>query len=215
MDFACILRTGRAAKELTQEQLADLSGVSAVTISRLEAGNDQPSARTQARILRAFEKQGIRFNEHGFEMTDTPVFFVEGDTHEKAYLQLLEDAHEHLRTVKNPELLIMYADDRVSPPSVNDMYRAMRAEGIRMRQMIEQGNTHILGPLDEYRYVPKGYFINRVKLIYGERIATETSSVLRGIVRVDPINAEIERNSFNMLWSVLDQPTETTADERF
>lgn len=200
---------------MTQEELAELSGVSAVTISRLEAGKDQPAARTQAKILRAFEKQGLAFTERGFEMTDSPVFFVEGATHEEAYLQLLEDVYEHLKGRRNAELLIMYADDRVSPPSVNAMYRAMRADGIRMRQLVEQDNTYIIGPLEEYRYIPKAHFINRVKLIYGDRIATETSSVLRGIVRVDPISAEIERNTFNMLWSVLEQPKESTADERF
>lgn len=215
MDFACIFRTGRAAKELTQDHLAELSDVSTMTISRLESGKDQPSARTQKKILRAFEKLGLSFTDRGFEMTDSPIFFVEGPTHEKAYLKLLEDAHEHLRGRRSPELLIMYADDRVSPPSVNDMYRQMRADGIAMRQLIEEGNTHILGPLDEYRYIPNGYFANRVKLVYGERIATETSSVLRGIIRVDPINAEIERNTFNLLWQVLEQPTLTTADETF
>ena len=81
--------------------------------------------------------------------------------------------------------------------------------------MIEEGNTHILGPLEEYRYIPKGFFINRVTLVYSDRIANETSNVLRASIRVDPINAEIQRNTFNMLWSILRQPGETTANERF
>ena len=210
-----MLRAARAAKELTQQELAELSGVTAVTIGRLESGNDQPAARTRTKILRAFEKLGVTFTDSSIEISDNPIFFVEGETGEEAYLQLLEDAYEHLKISKNPELLIMYADDRVSPKSVNDFYRKMRADGIRMRQMIEGGNTYILGPLEEYRYIPKPYFINRVKLIYGDRIATETSNVLKDIIRVDPINAAIERNTFNMLWGILDQPKETTADERF
>ncbi len=215
MDFDIILRTGRAARNLKQEDLAKLCGVTARTLIDLEAAKNKPSGTTRRKILRAFEKLGIRFTEHGFEMTDNPVFFVDGTSHEETYLRLLDDVHEHLAGIRHPELLVMHADDQVSPASVNDKYRAMRDDGIRMRQMIEDGNTYIIGPLEEYRYIPRDFFINRVKLIYGERIATETSDVLRGIVRVDPINAEIERNTFDMLWHVLERPQETVADERF
>ncbi|MCB1320484.1 MAG: hypothetical protein KDK34_09540, partial [Leptospiraceae bacterium] len=132
-----------------------------------------------------------------------------------AYLQLLNDAYAHLKEQKNKELLIMYADDSVSPPSVNNFYRMMRADGIRMRQLVEAGNTYIIGPLDEYRYIPKPYFINRVTLIYGDRIAWESGDVLKTIVRVDPVGTEIQRNTFNLLWSVLDKPVTTTAKEHF
>lgn len=84
-----------------------------------------------------------------------------------------------------------------------------------MRQMIEEGNTYIIGPLEEYRCIPKDKFINRVTLIYGDRTASETASVLRGAIRIDKVQAEIQRNTFEILWSVLEQPTKTTADERF
>ncbi len=215
MDFAGKIRSGRAYLGWTQEKLADQADLSFQGIQKIERGETQPTARTQAKIVRAFEKHGVIFTARGIEFEEFPIIFIEGNTHETCYMQLLQDAFEHLQEHKNKELLIMYADDKVSPPSVNDMYRKMRAAGVRMRQLIQEDNTYIIGPLNEYRYIPKAFFINRVTLIYGDRIATETANFNRAIIKVDPVNAEIQRNTFNMLWSILKQPTVSTSDEKF
>lgn len=215
MDFSDKLRAARALLNLRQEDLAEAADVSVPTIRRIEGGDAAINERTQSKLLRALGKHGISFTAKGIEKDDFPIYFTSGKSHEEAYLALLADAFEHLRTVRNPELLIMYADDSVSPPTVNDTYRRMRAEGIKMRQLIQEGNTYIIGPLNEYRYIPKHLFINRVTLIYGDRIANETGDVHHGVIRVDPLNARIQRNTFDILWATLPQPTETTADERF
>jgi transcriptional regulator with XRE-family HTH domain len=215
MKFSEKLRAARALLDWKQDQLAEAADVSVASIRKIELGENSPTDRTQAKILRVLEKQGISFTSKGIEKEEFPIYFTEGKSHEDAYLKLLEDAFEHLKGVQNPELLIMYADDAVSPPSVNSVYREMRAAGIKMRQFIEEGNRYIIGPLEEYRYIPKGLFINRVTLVYGDRIANETADVHRGIIRVDPLNAAIQRNTFNILWKILEQPTETTANERF
>ncbi len=209
------IRAARALIGWSQGELAEQSGLSQTGIARIENGTNRPNSSTIEKIVDAFGKDGIIFTNRGVEKDDFPVYHTEGETHELAYLKLLEDAFEHLKTVENPELLIMFADDGVSPPSVNKMYLKMKKAGIKMRQLIEEGNAHIMGPLEEYRYIPKVFFINRVTLIYGDRIANESADVCRGIVRVDPINANIQRNMFNILWRVLEQPTETVADERF
>lgn len=215
MDFAGKIRAGRAYLNWKQEDVANKANLSLQGIQKVERGDTAPTARTQNKIIRAFEKNGLIFTDKGIEFVENPIFFVEGDTHENTYLQLLEDVLEHAYEIKDPELLIMFSDDKVSPPSVNDKYRELRSKGIKMRQLIEEGNEYIIAPLEEYRYVPKEFFINRVTLIYGDRIANETSNVLRASIRVDPINSEIQRNTFNMLWSMLEQPTESKSDERF
>lgn len=215
MDFAGKIRAARAYMEWTQEQLAEAAELSLAGIQKIERGENEPTARTQKKLIRAFEQNGLTLTSKGIEHDESPVFFIEGDDHESAYFQLLEDAYEHLKGRKGPELLIMYADDKVSPPSVNDFYRKMRKADIKMRQMIQEGNTYIIGPLSEYRYIPKKLFINRVTLVYGDRIATETTNFNKVLVRVDPINAAIQKNTFNILWNVLKQPEKTTAHETF
>ena len=213
----------RAALELLDWKYSDLaekSDVSKATIAKLAQSKTRDelvafNSRTLNKVIRTINNAGVRFTTFGVERDSYPVYFTEGKNHEDAYLKLLEDVYDHLLSVDNPELLIMYADDKVSPPSVNAVYKAMRQDGIKMRQMIKEGNTYIIGPLNEYRYIPAKMFINRVTLIYGDRIANETSDVLRGKISVDPIQAEIQRNNFNIMWQALEQPTESVADERF
>lgn len=210
------MRAARAMLDVSQGHVAQYLGIAANTLSKIESGQSDVSGTRLTDIQRFYEREGVEFTDNdGVKKNENPIFFVEGDTHESTYLQILEDVLENLKGHKEPELLIMYADDSVSSPRVNDMYRKMRKEGIKMRQLIESGNTHIMGSLEEYRYVPKEFFINRVTLVYSDRIANETANVLRASIKVDPINAEIQRNTFNMLWSILQQPTETTAYERF
>ncbi|MBI4030050.1 MAG: helix-turn-helix transcriptional regulator [Proteobacteria bacterium] len=209
------IRAARALLGWSQQDLADRAGLSQTGIARIENGAHKPNSQTLSKIIHALGKEGVTFTEKGLEKDDYPVYYTSGKNHEQAYLRLLEDAYEHLRSIKNPELLVMFADDSVSPPAVNGMYRRIRADGIKMRQLIKEGNTHIVGPLEEYRYIPKDFFINRVTLVYGNRIANESADVCRGVIRVDPVNANIQRNMFNVLWRVLKKPEETTADERF
>jgi len=204
----------------TIDKLVSESGVSKPTISALKnARSDDDlekfNVRTVNKIVSAINKAGVRFTDNGVEYNHYPIFFTKGHTHEEAFLELLKDAHEHLLTKNNPELLLMHSDDRVSPKSVISLYKKMRNDGIKMRQLVKEGNRYLLGDLDEYRYIPEKRFMNRVTLIYGDRVANETSDVLQGIIRQDPIQADIQRNNFNLLWDTLNKPKESTADERF
>lgn len=213
----------KAAMGLLDWKIDDLvknSGISKPTISAINQSKtteemEKFNLKTINTIISSINKAGVRFTEHGVERINYPVYFTRGDTHEEAYLELLRDVRRHLTGIENPELLIMYADDRVSPPSVNSIYRELRKSGVKMRQLVREGNTYLMGDISEYRYVPKDNFVNRVALIYGNRFANETGDVLKGIIHEDAVQARIQRNNFNMLWDNLPQPEESTADERF
>ncbi len=210
------MRAARAMLDVSQGHVAEYLGIAANTLSKIESGQSDVSVSRNTDIQRFYEREGIEFIENdGVQRNEYPIFFLETETHEETYIKLLENVSEVLKEFKEPELLIMYADDKVSSPRVHDMYRKIRKQGVKMRQLIEEGNEYIVGPLDEYRYIPKNFFINRVTLVFGDRIANETANVLKAIVKVDPINAEIQRNTFNMLWSILEKPTRTEAGERY
>lgn len=215
MAFSDKIRAGRAFLQLTQDELADAAGLSLQGLQKIERNEAAPTARTQAKIVRALEKRGVVFTPRGIELVANPVFFVEGGTHEETYLQLLDEVAEHLAGIRQPELLIMYADDRVSPASVRSAYRRLRAGGVAMRQLVEAGNTYLMGPIEEYRYVPSRFFINRVTLIYGGRVARVGAGEMRIVVQADAVQADIERHTFNLLWELLDRPVASDADERF
>ncbi|NJN46012.1 MAG: helix-turn-helix transcriptional regulator [Candidatus Competibacteraceae bacterium] len=209
------LKAARALCGMSQAALATQSDVAKASIQKFEAEKTKLHPDSIEKLRMALNKNHIFFTEDGVRLNANPIILVQGKSHEETYLQLLHDVREQLRDHPAPELLIMYADDRQSPPSVNKLYRELRQHGVKMRQLVEEGNTHLLGPLEEYRYIPKGLFINRVTLVYADRVANETADVLRDVIRIDPINATIQRNTFNILWHTLEQPTESTADERF
>ena len=72
-----------------------------------------------------------------------------------------------------------------------------------------------MAPVQEYRAIPSIHFVNRVSLIYGNNVATVTAGENTITILRDPVNAERERGTFNLLWSLLDIPLESTAHEKF
>ncbi len=113
------------------------------------------------------------------------------------------------------ELLIIFGDDRKSPPAVIDKYRRLRAMGVRMRQLVEAGNEFLHGPIDEYRAVPADHFQNWVSLVYGDKLATSIDGNRGGTIIHDADTARVERLKFDLLWSVLPKPERSVADVRF
>ncbi len=61
------LKVERAIKDITQQQLAELTGVSRQTINAIEKGNYVPSTTLSLKIARIFEKP----LEEIFELEDT------------------------------------------------------------------------------------------------------------------------------------------------
>jgi predicted transcriptional regulator len=213
--FAAKIRGARAMAQLSQAELAGAAELSVPAVQRVESGETSPNSRTQTKLIRVLEEAGIKFTNTGAEIDDSPIIFLRDDDPSKAYIKLLQDVSDHLKTHKKPELLISNADDKVSPDAVNTLYRIIRDNGVKMRQLVEDGNSYLMGEIEEYRYIPKENFINRVTLIYGDRVATLTDEGKTVSINRDPINADTRRNLFNLLWKTLEQPTESKADERF
>lgn len=215
MEFKEKIRAARGVLDITRDKLSEISGVSAPAIKKIESGDTQPTATTQKKLVRSLEEQGIKFTENGVEKDTSPIRLITADSPEECYLKLLKDVFETLKNKRRAELLITNADDSVSPPAINEMYRQIRNAGVKMRQLVEEGNTYLMGELEEYRYIPAQYFINRVTLIYDNKVATITDDENTISVNRDPINADTRRNLFNFMWDSLKQPEESKADERF
>lgn len=214
MDFSARLRGGRAVLDLSQAEFAEACGVGIPSLSAIEAGGNS-TEKTRQKIVRAFENRQLFFTPKGLELEDGPVVILSDPSPERCYLRLLDDVAAVLKHRVRPELLISYADDKVSPPAVVERYRAMRKMGVQMRQLISDDNTYIMGELSEYRCIPAGRFINRVTVIYGDNVAFVTAEESTITIFRDSVNANRERNTFDLLWTNLSQPERSTADERF
>ena len=111
--------------------------------------------------------------------------------------------NEHAQSlVKNEiqkELLIYGGDNRVYTSDIIEKFREMRKAGIQMREMVCEGNTYLLGPEEEYRWIPKKRFKNFNTIVYGDNVCLDFRG-WAGILIVNKDWAFTERNKFEMLW---------------
>ncbi len=206
------VRAARALLDWGQRDLAERSGVSHMAITNLEQGKTEPQSETIEKIQNAFELAGVVITLKGVEYKDVTVTTMDGDGW---YLRLLDDVYYTLMDKTDAEYLTMCADDKVSTPEVNNRLKKIRNAGVRMRQLVQEGNTYLMGPVKEYRYIPKEQFMNNVSLIYGDKVAVCTEQGTKAIVFKDADLAATWRNIFNVLWNKLEEPKESTARERF
>jgi DNA-binding XRE family transcriptional regulator len=207
------LRAARSWVGWTREDLAKISDVSVPTISNIELDKQAtPSGKTSERLIKAFRREGIIFTDNGIEKKDSDIRVLEGD---KWFVELLEDVYYTLMD-KGGELLVDMADDTKSPPDVIEMYRRIRKSGISMRQTVEEGNTYLIGPVKEYRWIPHNRYKNWVTLIYGDKVAVSIDDETKCLLFKDKDFAKAETNKFDLIWDLLPELTiESEANVRF
>lgn len=206
------LRAARAMLGLTLQQLSKEVDVSHEAINKIENGTvKNPRPKTIEVLTDFFERKGLEFGKQSCVRFRSKLLTeIEG---EDCFIKLLDDIYHTLEP--GEELLIACSDDKVSPPAVNSAYRRIREKGIRMRQIIEDGNTYILGQLQEYRYLQKEYFYNCPLIVYKNKFSCGVTDEKKIIVIEDEALAITFKNIFNFMWLSLNQPIESTAKEAF
>lgn len=204
------IRAARALLDWTREQLAQKTGLSPVTIANLESGKtESPNPRTYEAIEKVFLDSGVVFTAKGVEQEQTWIREVSG---ENFFLDILDDIYTTMLE-KGGEVLSTGVDDRLNTPEISQRLKKLSDAGIKNRDIIEENNTYILGPISHYKWIPKDFFKNYVKKIYGDKIFLDFGG--RGIlIRHDKL-ADVERNQFNLIWKLLPRLNiESTAHER-
>lgn len=186
-----------------------------MSLHRQEQDKGNVKEATREAVLRVLEAQGMELKPHGIEQRDLSSFEIEG---EDWFIRLLEDAYYTLKEISNAEFLVEMGDDSITArrPEVLARYRKIRAAGIRMRQLVCEDDTFLLGPVEEYRWIPRPYYKNWVTAIYDNKVAFSLENEKKCIVFEDENLAERRHNDFNLKWSLLPPLNcKSTADERF
>lgn len=205
------IRAARSLLDWTQDDLADRSGISKYSVTNIEGGRTEPQKATLDRIIRSLELAGIEFIEEGVRLNRNTVTLLKGDDW---FLDVLDDVCKTLEFSENKELLIFGGNNSVSPPEVIEHFRKIRAAGIRMREMVKENDTYLMGPPEEYRWIPTVQYRNDVKVIYGDKVLLDFG--LTGALICNSAIAEVERNQFNLLWSLLPAlSVESTSDVHY
>ena len=156
------IRAARGLLGWSQTELAERVGVSRDLISKVEMGTTSGS-KTLEGIFDVFDREGIEFFKGNGLSRETISASVLNN-----YMDVLKDAMSVLNS--GDEILFHCADDRRSSPEVAAFMNKMREAGVKMRSTICEGNTFILGSMDEYRWIDKNYFQSQqVQAIYSDR----------------------------------------------
>lgn len=204
------IRAARALLKWGQDELSKRSGVSVPAIANIENEKQQPTVGTQQKMYDVLVDAGIEFIDGGVRRAQNLISIYEGND---CYLRLLDDAFLTLSKTKG-EFLLSGADERRSSDDVTEKTRAMRRSGITMRFLVKNGDTHLMGALDEYRWMDEGLFAGGdVKVIYDANVAYLMT--WRGTPRVviikDANIAEENRRLFNWVWDNARTPTHSTS----
>ena len=210
------IKAARALLDWPQENLASASGLSIATIRKIEAGHISPRDKTMGSIVAALEEIGAEFfGSNGVRLKENDTNILEG---EGCFLRFLDEVYHALRK-NGGEMLHMHADyKRADEQEYRSLIR-MRRDGIRCRCLLEEGDTYIPFPLEEFRWIPTKYFRSNLQVIYGNFVAHCLFSDSR-LVRVNKIiivensfHAEAMRNAFNFMWDNCRKPPLTTAPQ--
>lgn len=211
------IKAARAMLDWSQRLLAEkCSEVSEPTIKLIESGKVNSTETTLNAIKRTFENAGIEFTrQNGVRMRDDLLTVLERrDAGDNVYLRLLDDIYY---TVKGTygEVLFSFVDQSLSPQAVVDRQLLIRKDGGTMRFLVRNGDTFLRYPLDEYRYLPKGSYLNNSIVIYGNKIAFVINRLDKIIIINDADAAEIKRMEFELIWQLGKKPVKSTAEKRY
>ena len=157
-----ILAAARIYLGLKQSEVAEKTGITENTISKMERGEAGSTERTLRRIRQVYEDLGIVFTAHGFEYQPYKTSIFEN------FMDVFNDAEQCLK--KGDEILLHCADERRNSAEVTEKFNVLRGKGIRLRMTCEHGNTVITGKAQDYRWIdPEMFAAGQVEVIYKDK----------------------------------------------
>jgi transcriptional regulator with XRE-family HTH domain len=206
------IKAGRAMLDWSQKDLAQHSGVSDATIKLIETARINSTPETRQTIQEALEKGGLEFlPQNGVRMRDDLLTVLEKrDEDDSVFLRLLDDIYYTMRRGYG-EVLWSFVDDSLSSPEVLEKDRLIRGTGCGMRSLVRHGDTYLIYPIEEYRYLPKGLFLNNTSVVYGNKFALVVDGSRKVIIINNEAIADVKRMEFEIIWVYGDAPTHSTA----
>lgn len=207
------IRAGRGLLGWSQTELSKRTGLSTPAIGNIEIEKHKPTLETQAKIIRAFDEAGIEVIDEGVRRKRDKITILEGDD---AFLRLFDDMYYTICNSPQKDVLVICADEKVTPPEGIEKIRLIRQAGGKFRHIIEEGDHYMLGPINEYKWLPKEYFINRVTLIYGDKVAFACEEPHYFITIIHDVNlSKTQKNFFEFCWNNLKRPTWSETERVF
>lgn len=209
-----IARKITAARNLLDWTISDLSkrtGITSSAISKIENGGEM-RVETNKKILNAFEYEGIVFLDDGVRLP----YFSTKSLGENWFKDVLKDIHTELTKLplSSREVLIYGTNDEKTPVDTIEYIRFLKEQGITFREMLQEGDTFILGEVSSYRWINKDNYMNFITVIYADKVILDLGG--NALLIKNKNYADCERCKFNEVWdksAPLD--VESTANVRY
>lgn len=207
------IKAARAMLDWSQKVLAQKCGnVSEPTIKLIETGKINSTPETLGAIQHTFENVGIEFlPQHGVRFQDDLLTILEDENSEDVFLRFLDDIYYTMKGSYGT-VLWSFVDEGVSPPEVVTRENMIRQDGITYKSLIRYGDTNFAHDVNEYRWLPKGQFLNNVTAVYGDKFAMIVKKPPPGnevdkiIIIKNNFIAEMKRKEFEIIWDYCERP---------
>lgn len=206
------IRAARSLLDWTQDDLAERSGISKYSVTNIEGGRTEPQKATLDRIIRSLEMAGIEFIEDGVRLHRNTATILQGDNW---FSDFLDDVRKTLEHAPIKELLIFGGNNSLTPSPIYEKFKAIREGGVRIREMVKDGDTYLMGPEEDYRWIPESHYHNNLTIVYGDKVLNDFTS--HALLMNNPDWARVERSKFELIWSLCKTPPNgcSTAKERY
>lgn len=210
------IKAARAMLDWSQNDLAGHCGtVSTPTVKLIETGKINSTPETLGALQKTLEDAGLEFiPQNGVRFRDDLVSIIEGQNSTNIFLRLLDDIYYTVKRTGGGEVLWSFSDESLSPPEVIAREKMIREAGASFRNLIRFHDRSFHYDIDEYRWLPKGFFLHNITVIYGDKFATivkkaNENDVAKIIVINDRSIAEMKRMEFDIIWKYSTNPDGT------
>ena len=203
------IRAARALLDWSTAELAKKAGMTVNGINKIERGHVNAHRDTLESLTKIFEEAGIEFlPASGLRKRDRMIKVLEGSN---AAHQLLDDIYLTLRN-SGDAVRITGSDETLFLKNVSratlDAHLARLNEcGISERMLTRFGDTHFVGPLDTYHWIPEKYFSPYHFYIYGSKLALVSWEPPQKVIIInDERFADSARKLFDFAWDKTEIP---------
>ena len=203
------IRAARALLDWDSGILAEKTGLTRQTVSRIESDVVQPQENTLMRIMLAFSENGIEFTDNSGVRLKPQSVEVLSDTagfarfYDFVYEEVRRDGGMICVSGVDEKLFSKY---RLNPEMHRERMRALCKErnDIQMRILVEEGDFNfVASTYASYRWQPRSHFSKAAFYVFGSSLALisfDHQPPPLIILIKSAAFAEAYRNSFDIAW---------------
>jgi transcriptional regulator with XRE-family HTH domain len=206
------IRAGRALVGWSRKEMAEKSGVAAVTINQIEEEQADPRKGTLSDLVRSLEENGVELTDnYGVRIKPQGVEVLHG---KDGLMKFFDDVYEHTR--KNGGTIMQLGMDETFFTNILGDYShnqkkrmgelVKERKDIKVLSIICEGDMNFFASdYNEYRWFPKEQFEMAPFYLYGDRIGIMTFQTIPAptiVVLKFPAITLGYRKQFEVLWKM-------------